>query len=240
MTLQRQSDITLPPNETLREILASGYVTDADGRQQPLYAGISSLHAAALYRAVLQIRPKQVVEIGMCFGISTLSILTALRELNEGGRLISIDPAQNSSEKGVGLLNVRRAGLSSLHELIEQPSYTALPELLKKDFKMDFGYIDGSHIFDHALLDFFYMDRMAVPGGVIGFNDCGWRSIHHVIKFMQTHRKYEELDVGLSKNYRSRNLLFSMVRWMEGRSSADRYFRKIDSWEPEGNFYRRF
>jgi predicted O-methyltransferase YrrM len=233
-------NVELPPNEILREILASGFVADADGRRRPLYAGISSLHATTLYQTVLKFRPKHVLEVGMCFGVSTLSILTALREINEGGRLISIDPLQTSNEKGIGLLNVRRAGLDSLHELIEKPSYKALPELLTKGLTMDFGYIDGSHIFDHALLDFFYIDKMMSPGAVIGFNDCGWRSIHHVVKFVQTHRKYEELHVGLSKNYRGRNPLFSILRWMERRSSADRYFKKIDPWEPEGSFFKRF
>ena len=230
----------LPPNEILREILASGFVTDIEGRRRPLYAGISPLHATTLYRTILEFRPKQVVEIGMCLGISTLSILTALRELNEGGRLLSVDPLQTSNEKGIGLLNVRRAGLDSLHELIEEPSYKALPKLLAKGVAMDFGYIDGNHNFDHALLDFFYMDKMAGPGGVIAFNDCGWRSIHHVVKFVQTHRKYEELSVGLSKNYEGRNPLFSILRRIQRRSSADRYFRKTENWEPEGNFFKLF
>jgi hypothetical protein len=233
-------NIELPPNEILREILSCGFVVDDDGKRRPLYAGISPLHAATLYHAVLKFRPKQVVEIGMCLGISTLSILTALKELDEGGRLISIDPLQSINEKGIGVLSVRRAGLSALHEVIEKPSYEALPELLAKGFKMDFGYIDGNHIFDYALLDFFYMDKMMGAGGVIGFNDCGWRSIHRLLKFVRTHRKYEELNVGLSKNYRGRNPLFSILRWMERRSSADRYFRKLENWEPEGSFFRRF
>lgn len=231
---------TLPPCEILREILSSGFVTDTAGQQRPLYAGISASHAIALYRTVLKHRPKRVVETGMCFGISTLSILTALRELDEGGRMISIDPLQTRNEKGIGLLNVRRAGLDSLHELIEKPSYKALPELLAKGVTMDFGYIDGNHSFDYALLDFFYMDKMTGAGGVIGFNDCGWPSIHHVVKFVQTHRRYEELDVGLPANYRGRNLLFSMARWFQGRSGADRYFRKIENWEPEGSYFKRF
>lgn len=240
MTSQNHRQCETPPNETLRQILSTGFVTDAHGRQRPLYAGISATHAAILYKAVLKFRPKRVVEIGMCFGISTLSILTALQELNEGGRLISIDPLEDGYEKEIGLLNVRRAGLDSHHQFIGQPSYKALPELLKQGLAMDFGYVDGNHVFDHALLDFFYLDKMTAPGGVIAFNDCGWRSIHHVIQFVQTHRKYEELNMELPANYKGRNILFSFLRRLQGRSNTDRYFRKTENWEPEGNFFKRF
>ena len=232
-------NVELPPNETLREILARGYVTDADGGRLPLYAGISPLHAATLYRVVMEHRPKLVVETGMCLGISTLSILTALRERGEGGRLISIDPFQSTHDRSIGLLNVRRAGLDALHEFIEKTSYSALPELLAAGRRIQFGYIDGNHRFDHALLDFFYLDKMMDVGGVIAFNDCGWRAIHHALNFVRMHRKYKELDVALRKSYEGRNVLFSLIRRLERRSSSDRYFQKIEDWEPEGHFFRR-
>jgi hypothetical protein len=70
-------------------------------------------------------------------------------------------------------------------------------------------------------------------GGVMAFNDAGWKSVFRVINFLRKHRHYEELDVGLPKSYRSRNLLFSLIKRIQGRSSTDRYFRKLDTWEPE-------
>jgi predicted O-methyltransferase YrrM len=232
----------LPPNKVLADLLTSQMVKNAEGRMIPSYAAISPAHAMALYRTVLKYRPRQIVEIGMCFGVSTLAMLTALQQINEGGRLISIDPWQTSPEheKGAGLQNVRSAGLDSLHELIEKPSHAALPELLARGHRIDFAYIDGNHMFDYALLDFFYLDKMLKPDGIIGFNDCGWQSIHHVVRFVRTHRKYRELDVGLPKNYESRRFLFSLIRRLEGRSSTDRYFQKLETWEPDGNFFRRF
>ena len=227
-----------PPNKVLEEILATGRMTDRDGQSRPIYSNISAGHVAALYRAILQQRPKQAIEIGMCCGISTLAMLTALQQLGEGGRLISIDPWQMSHEKGMGMWNVRRAGLDSLHELIEKPSHAALPELLGKGCRIDFAYIDGNHLFDYALLDFFYLDKMLNVGGVIGFNDCGWLSIHHVLNYVRTHRKYHELETGLPKQYEGRNFLVSLARRVQGRSNSDRYFQKLEDWEPDGNFYR--
>jgi hypothetical protein len=129
--------------------------------------------------------------------------------------------------------------LESGHELIEKPSHAALPALLDKGHRIDFAYIDGNHMFDYALLDFFYLDKMLNVGGVIGFNDCGWQSIHHVLRFVGTHRKYKELETGLPKKYESRNPLFSLIRRLQGRANIDRYFQKTEDWEPHGNFYQR-
>ena len=228
------------PNDVLRRMYASGQVLDAEGKPQPLRDAITPAYADALYRFVLQNKPRTVVEIGLSYGASTLGILTALRDGGSRGKLISIDPFQNRYEKGIGLLNIKRAGLESLHEFIEKPSHAALPELLAKGVQIDFSYVDGFHIFDYVLLDFFYLDKMTPPGGAIAFNDCGWRSIHRVIRFIRTHRKYEEVDVGLPSNYRGRNLFFSVARWLARRSNSDRYFRKVENWEPDGNFFKSF
>ena len=89
-------------------------------------------------------------------------------------------------------------------------------------------------------VDFFFADKLLRPGGVVGFNDCGWRAVHRVMNFVRTHRRYEELDVGLSPSFRGQNVIVTALRRLEGRSGADRYFRKQENWEPNWNFYRRF
>ncbi len=230
----------LPPNEVLRRICETGQVLDETGRPRPLHSAISEASSIALYETVRRFRPRLAVETGMAYGLSSLSILTALKENGDGGKLISIDPYQNDNEKGIGLLNVRRAGLDSMHEWIGQPSYAALPDLLKRGARVDLAYVDGSHLFDDVLLDFVYLDKMLAVGGVIGFNDCRWPSVHHTIGFLRTHRKYEELDVGLPRDYHSHNPLFTIARRIQGRSSSDRYFRKTEDWTPAYNFWKRF
>ena len=234
--------MNMPPCPVLDEIFARRVVEDADGVQIKLHSNISREYAAALYNTVKIYKPVQCIEIGMCLGISTLSILTALRENNNGGKLISIDPLQTDPkhEKGIGLLNVRRAGLEALHTLIEKKSHEALPFLLADGFRADFAYIDGWHGFEYALLDFFYLDKMLKEGGIVGFNDCGWRSVHKVIKFVQRYRHYEEMDVGIRHTYQGANPVFTFIKRLEGRISNDRYFRKLDDWEPEGGYFRRF
>lgn len=232
----------MPPCKTLNDIFASGYVEDASGGRINLHSNISREHAMALYGTVRKYKPVLCVEIGMCFAISTLSILTALRENNNGGRLISIDPFQTDPrhEKGIGLMNVKRAGLDNLHELVENTSYEALPAMLTGGTSIDFAYIDGCHHFDYVLLDFFYLDKMLRVDGVVGFNDCGWRAVHKVLKYVQRYRHYSELNVGLPRNYKASNPLFSLIKRLEGRAGNDRYFRKREEWEPEGAYFKRF
>lgn len=74
----------------------------------------------------------------------------------------------------------------------------------------------------------------------MAFNDCGLRSVHRVIQFVRSHRRYEEMDVGLRADYRSGSPVGTVLRRLKGRNGADRYFRKVQSWEPEWSFYASF
>jgi hypothetical protein len=108
--------------------------------------------------------------------------------------------------------------------------------------KIDLAYIDGWHTFDYVLLDFFYVDKMLRRGGVVGFNDAGWRSVLRVLRFVTTHRRYQEIDVGLPRTYESRvKVIGPLIKRLEGRSNCDRYFRKSEDWEPQATTsYARF
>lgn len=230
----------LPPNAVLREAVRTGFVEHPDGRKVKLTSAISRRNLNALYRTVLARRPALVIEIGMAYGVSTLGILTALEELKHG-ELISIDPYLGwDGGMAVARHQVARSGLAGRHRHIRDSSHAALPKLLAEGLKPDLVYIDGWHTFDGAFVDFFYADKLIGVGGVVAFNDAGWRSVFRVIRFVQTHRKYRELDVGLPRCYRSRNLLFSLIKRIEGRSTLDRYFEKVEAWEPSFNYYRRF
>ncbi|MBB4634504.1 O-methyltransferase [Longimicrobium terrae] len=227
-------------SEVARGIFDTATAVGADGTPQRVHSEIRESFADALYRAVLAERPRAVVEVGMAFGIASLAILTALRELGEGGTLISIDPGQSTQWKGMGVESVRRAGLSGQHRLMETFDYIALPQLLAGGAELDFAYIDGWHTFDYTLLDFWYVDRMLRAGGVVGFNDCGMRAVHRVLRFVRTHRRYDPVDVGLPATFTGRNPLATAARRVTGRNDADQYFRKREQWEPDWNFYAPF
>jgi predicted O-methyltransferase YrrM len=224
----------------LRDAYTSRVVHDRDGKPLDIGGGgIVPAHANALYRTILARKPAVVLEVGMAYGFSSMAIVSALKEAG-GGRLISIDPVQSEMFKKVGCLNVERAGGGDIHELIEAPSYIALPNLLQQKRKIDFAYIDGCHTFDYVLLDFFYCDKLLNVGGVVAFNDSGYRAIHRVLNFVRTHRRYRQLDVGLRRDFAGRHPMFSVLKRLSGRSNEDRYFEKLEEWEPFWNFYARF
>jgi predicted O-methyltransferase YrrM len=221
-------------------MFSRGQVQDADGHFHDLHSHLGSELVEALYRAVVQYKPKNVLEIGMAYGPSSLAILSALSQLGPGGRLTSVDPSQSTDWKGLGTLNVARAGLGDRHTLVEETDYRALPALLDQGLQFDFAYIDGWHTFDYVLLDFFYVDKLLSPSGVVAFNDCDYRAIDRVLKFVTTHRRYKEIDVGLGPNYTDRNVVRSFGRRVLRRSQSDRYFLKQESWEPSWDYYARF
>jgi len=106
-----------------------------------------------------------------------------------------VDPEQNKAHGGAALASLKQAGLDSVFELLEGPSHLMLPKLLEKGIVLDLGFIDGWHTFDYTLLDFFYIDKMLRPGGVVLFHDRSWPSKQKVIRFIRTHRRYKELPV---------------------------------------------
>lgn len=220
------------------EILATGTVTDAGGQKHKLRSGTAERFLDALHDTVLRLRPAVAVEIGMANGMSSLAIAAGLMAAGPAGRFISIDPFQTRDWHGVGCENLRRLGFADRHRLLEEPSYLALPRLVAEKTAVDFAYVDGWHTFDYTLVDFFYLDKMLPVGGVVAFNDAGWRAVHKVIKFLLTHRRYEEIDVGLKREYG--RPIPSLRKLVGGRSGADRYFRKVEDWEPKWDFYAKF
>lgn len=233
---------------TLKNMLERGFVETPKGKRLAVDSYIPITFADALYETVLRTRPILVIEIGMAFGVSSLAILTALRDIGQNGKLISIDPWELSgSWEGGGVAAVAQAGLSESHTLIEDYDYKVLPQLLASDSKPEFAYIDGWHTFDHVLLDWWYLDKMLPVGGIVGFNDCGWPAVDKAIRFVLTHRKYKEMNVGLTVEFEKsglkqeflhRFLLGNERKWK--RQVQDRYFEKIDNWEPKWDFFVPF
>lgn len=236
----------LDKSTVLREMLQSGTALDDQGVPHELHSHIPARFAEALYRTVMARRPPLVIEVGMAMGCSTLAVLTALEEIGEQGRLISIDPYQ-PAYKNCGLAAVRRAGLAARHTHIAEPDFLALPRLLAEGTRVDLAYIDGNHTFDSALLDFWYLDRMSPVGAVVAFNDCAMPAVHKVIKFLLTHRRYDEIDVGLGSSYVGYTIGRRIVRRLTRgnpqtfyRNFSDRYFEKKDNWEPKWDFFAAF
>jgi len=180
--------------ELVAEIRRTNRVLCEDGSAATLSSGIDDACGSLLRRMVLDVRPKVAVEVGLAFGISTLYILDALAELGSG-HLIGMDPAQHDGTwRGGGLANVRAAGFADFYEFHERSSQDLLPELGVRGLRAQLAFLDGWHTFDHTLVDFFFVDRLLEPGGVVVFDDVGYPAIRRVCDFVLTNRAYELVE----------------------------------------------
>src|ERR1700733_2878238 len=228
----------------IEEILVGRLAYTLSGDQIPVHSDIGLGHAEALYKTILQTQTSTVLEVGMAFGVSSLGILTALRDIGQNGRLISIDPVQTPDWKGCGLASIARAGLKERHEMHEDYDYNVLPRLLASGLKIDFAYIDGWHTFDYTLLDWWFVDRMLTVGGIAAFNDCSWPAVEKAIEFVLTHRKYTEIDVGIPVPRQRKKALLQLLPFTRKehicKRPGDRYLKKDAHWEPRWDFFAPF
>jgi predicted O-methyltransferase YrrM len=185
----------------LRQIYATSSVEARDGTTvSPFPAGIPREHADEIMRLVREHGLTRTLETGMAYGVSTLAIGSVHQERDEGSH-IAIDPGQDSRFQGIGRLNVERAGLEDRVRVLVQRADAALPQLRDEGVRLDFGLIDGRHLFDFALLDFFYIDRMLDVGGIVAFHDTWKPGVAEVVAFVSANRAYERLpqvDHGLT------------------------------------------
>jgi hypothetical protein len=106
-----------------------------------------------------------------------------------------MDPAQHDGYwRGGGLANVNAAGLAELYEFHEESSQELLPRLATEGVRAQLAFIDGWHTYDHTLVDFFYLDRILEPGGIVVFDDVGYPAIRRVCDFVLTNRAYELVE----------------------------------------------
>src|SRR5262245_32046459 len=117
-------------NTVLEAILAQKSVVTKQGTTRQLHSNISSEEGAFIQQTIRHYRPQTSVEIGCAFGIASLYICEALREVGAQRHTI-IDPTQNDANdwEGIGLFNLERAGYLDLVDFHGVPSYQHLSHL---------------------------------------------------------------------------------------------------------------
>lgn len=171
-------------NSLLDEVYRTGIVTTDEGQEfQALPMGVPRPLAETLYQIIRQNNLQQTLEIGMAYGLSSLSICQALRD-NGGGRHTAIDPSQSTEFKSIGMHNLQKANLADLVDFYELPSHLVLPDLLRQNRTFDFVFIDGMHLFDYFMLDFFYTLRLTSVGGFICMDDINFPAIRTALAFI--------------------------------------------------------
>ncbi len=262
-------------NPVLEEIYRTGRCVDLAGQERRVCGAVPREEALILQNMVRFVKAKTTLETGVSFGLSTLAICDALSEsrasadsaesrqsaidnrqsrIPSGLRHYGIDREQTASVGGAALASLKRAGLDSCFELLEGPSHLMLPKLVEKGVVLDLGFIDAWHTFDYTLLDFFYIDKMLRPGGVVLLHDRSWPSKRKVIRFIKTHRRDKELPVGPAHRTFPRwlrHLAAASWHWLRGApfgivlsAVVNRpeiaAFLKLESFEPDYRFFRNF
>lgn len=177
-------------NPVIEEIYRTKKTEDTEGREIDAFPiSIRYDEGMALYDLVRKTGAKRTLEIGMAYGLSTLFICQAHHDNGEGYH-VTIDPYEKDHWRSVGLLNVKKAGFEKYTKHYNSPSHEVLPGLLSDKERFDFVFVDGSHLFDHALIDFFYMDKLLKAGGYVMFDDLWMPSIRKVISFILRNRNY--------------------------------------------------
>ena len=121
---------------------------------------------------------------------SSLYICEALREVGADKHIV-IDPYQHSGWEGIGLANLRRANYSDIVDFHEAFSHRCLSRLTEEHVKIDFAFVDGEHTFDYVFVDFFLIDKLLRPGGIIIFDDFSYPSIRSVCRYVLLNLRYK-------------------------------------------------
>ena len=74
--------------------------------------------------------------------------------------------------------------------------------ILEQGKIFDFAFIDGWHTFDHTLVDFFFINKMLKPGGVVAFDDAQRHAVGRVIDHVLSYPCFVLEDAMASKSYR--------------------------------------
>jgi predicted O-methyltransferase YrrM len=252
-------------NPFLAEILATNKTQDENGNTVGLHSSVHREEIDFISAIIKEHRLSMAVEVGCAMGISSLAIADAIKDVAGSAHYI-IDPNQKSQWKNIGITNLKKAGFQNF-KLIEDYSEFVLPALAKEGVKVNFGFIDGWHTFDHTLIDFFYINRMLETGGVIVIDDVQMPAINKVIRYLYNYPCYQFLGKVDNKEITSRRKLFdsaaklfSGLKYITGQKiAAELYnpkllrsdkalslnssmiaFKKISADERDWNWYANF
>lgn len=198
----------------LLQALESKTAFAPDGTTRPLESNISKEEAEILYAIIRCLQPVNSLEIGLAHGISALAILGAI-SANGTGHHFVIDPFEQKYAN-CGEAMIMRAGFADRHTFLERFPEEVIPQLPR----LQFAFIDASHLFDFTVMEFALIDKKLDVGGIVGLHDLWMPSLQTVVRFILANRSYE-----ICRNFSTVALKLSIrARCKEFVSSV---FRKI-------------
>ena len=164
----------------LENIFINNEIANDNNKKISLKSCTGKNQCAFLQKIIEENKFRDSLEVGLMYGTSTLAITEAI--VKNGGRHCAIDPFEVTHWNSLGLNLIDRAGYRNKLDFIEKCSYLALPELLSKNKRFDFAYIDTVKVFDCIVVDFFYVSRLLNTGGIVVFDDVNWPGIRKALR----------------------------------------------------------
>ena len=170
----------------------TGKCLNLQGEEVSIYPhSVSSSIGLELQKLMECVKPKVCLEVGCANGVSAMFICEKLKSL-DGKKHVIIDPGQFTrweDREGfhwTGLLNLEKCGFLSMVEFYPMKSQTILPRLLDEKLKVDFAFIDGFHIFEQVMIEFYYIAKMVTIGGYVVLDDAHFPAIQQAVRYIDT------------------------------------------------------
>jgi predicted O-methyltransferase YrrM len=240
----------------LDKVFLSKKTLNIEGREIPFNSGINPEEAKKLIEVINLKKPINTLEIGLAMGSSAVCFLETKKQFTNSRMHYAIDPNQFKDYDGAGVKIINDHNLSINFKLLEGKTHDVFHYFFEKNIVLDMAFIDGWHTFDYTLIDFFFIDQILRPGGVIAFHDMYALSKIKVLKYILTHRdyrimtehilvepkKFKTIKFLLWRIYRNPLLIFSRFFWkFQIKSPFGLIFiEKKSNYEPNFDFYKSF
>jgi predicted O-methyltransferase YrrM len=128
--------------------------------------GISHRYGKLLYNLVLEFKPMTMIEVGTSLGIGSLYMLLG----NPEGKLITMEGSPEKASLASSMLHKESQNV----EVVKGNFDDTLPEVLDRNLKIDFAFIDGNHKKESTLRYFEQILKNCHNGSVIVLDDISW------------------------------------------------------------------
>jgi len=187
---------------------------------------LSKLQAEFIYFFLKKTGITKTVEVGFSYGCSAAHIIAAT-----GSPHYVIDPWQKEVWDNQGIKNLELLKLEQHLILQADLSHNALPELVRKELRFDFAFIDGDHKYDTVMIDFYYIDLLLNIDGYILFDDVDMEAIQAVVNWITTNRSdYKRIPLPANDVDANPEDNYDMLAM----------FQKIDLDERQWDHFKRF
>lgn len=165
-----------------------------------------------IYNLCRQLKPEKTAEVGLAYGYSTIYILAALHA-NGFGSHIAIDPYQ-SYFHDIGVHQPEKVDMTAAFRWICEKSVPAIADLARSGEFFDFIFIDGSHRFDDALVDFTISAEVCAMDGHIILDDMWMPPIQRAVSFIRNNRKdFAEIQTPIANIAAFKRIAKDARRW---------------------------